>query len=266
MEIVNLGDTHDQHGYRSSTERHVAEELERLNVEFGYEEAWINPHTGTSVSYLPDFTIRASSQAGELQLPNWVEVKPQQMLYDLFEDLGLKRQKGDRFTEPFGVADITSQKLRDRHFDELYKPKRLAEMSGESVLVVGTVRATARLSVEMQPDLIVFSRSHPFVNQQGIEAELEKERRRAENEARWQAYEQQRAARLASQQAAQQHRASERCRAVIGASVLSITPRFGSSCYACNAPGSDGTVHHCRTRDGAMRWLRICIKCQMEHL
>ena len=263
--IIDTDGTHDSHGYRSTIERHVAEELQRLNIEFGYEEPWTNPHTGKSVPYLPDFTIRASSRADEFELPKWVEVKPQQMIYDLFEDLGLKRKYSAWFTEPIGKP-LTSNDLQERQFHELRKPKRLAELSGESVLVVGTVRATARLSVEMRPDLIVFSRSHPFVNQRGIEKELEKERRRAENEARWRAYEQERAARNAREQAERQRDAAARCRLVMQRSALSVPPRFNSRCEGCGIDGADGSVYGINTQSGQMEWFRICIKCQMEHL
>jgi len=175
--------------YVSELERSVARELDEAGVSFVYEQQVVLSD-GTSPKYLPDFTIIEAPQA--LRLPEYVEVKPQSFLYELRDLLGVTRMHGERFREAVSVngGKTTSQHL-EKYADpkssiwELFKPKRLAEVTNRSVLVVGSVQGTNSLSVLMRSDSIVFSREHPFVNSTG---ERRKAERIAANE-RWRAQE-----------------------------------------------------------------------------
>lgn len=267
--IVDLSDQHPHDGFRSRLEVEIAAELDRLNIHHGYEVRWTNPETGETVPYDPDFTIEPSDEAEALRLPKWVEGKPQQMIYDLYEVLGLKRKIGERFTEDIEVRGIGSTDLERMHFKELRKPKKLAEISGECVLVVGVVGATNRLSVEMRPRTIVFSRSHPFVNQHGEEKRREQEERRQRQDEERRHWERDRARRLREAEERDQARravdaatAPDRVRRINAASTRAITPKFASSCAACGARGDNGSAHLCTLANGNTRWFRICARCQ----
>lgn len=168
--------------FRSQLEARVAQEMDSLGVSWEYEQQVRLPG-GKLIPYLPDFSIVASPP--ELELPDWVECKPLQYLYDLREAMGIDRRYGDKFGSPIAVLGVNSYSLQSLKLIELAKPKRLAELSGKCVLVVGTVGACNTLSVEMGPEKMIFSRNHPFVNQHGIEKAKEKERRikRAQEEA-----------------------------------------------------------------------------------
>lgn len=163
--------------FRSRLEALVAQEMTSLGVSWKYEHPVSLPN-GRSVNYLPDFLITHSP--AELQLPRWVECKPQEFLYDLRTAMGIDRAHGERFKSPIAVSDVDSRVLSGLGFLELAKPKRLSEVSGESVLVVGRVRGIETLSVEMEPEKIIFSRSHPLVNQLGIQKDKERKERLAE--------------------------------------------------------------------------------------
>lgn len=160
--------------FRSRLEALVAQEMTRLGVSWEYEHPVSLPD-GRFINYLPDFLITHSP--GELQLPRWVECKPQEFLYDLRTSMDIDRAYGERFKSPIAVSDVDSRVLSDLGFLELAKPKRLAEISGESVLTVGRVKGTETLSIEMGPSKIIFSRSHPLVNQLGIQKAKDRKER-----------------------------------------------------------------------------------------
>lgn len=246
------------HGFRSQLERDVAAELDRHAVEWRYEVRVILPG-GVQPMYLPDFTIDAAPDA--LRLPAWVECKPQQMLYDLRDTLGVTRRAGEYFEDDVTVEGVDAAAMRAYDIAELWKPKRLAELSGEDILVVGGVARTRTLTATMRPDGVVFSRSHPFANWPGHQKRIEQERQRrywAEESQRqreqWEA--QQQARELAAQ--------AERRRSVaaIVAHFKPIEPRFASGCHGCGRHGSDGGVYRPTFNDGAERWVRICPSCE----
>ena len=81
--------------FRSHLEVLVAQELDEHGVNWDYERFVTLPN-GPQVRYLPDFTINSANPA--LQLPQWVEAKPQQFLYDLRDLLGVTRRNGERFS------------------------------------------------------------------------------------------------------------------------------------------------------------------------
>lgn len=160
--------------FRSQLEARVAQEMNSLGVSWDYERRVSLPGGG-SIPYLPDFFILSSPV--ELELPRWVECKPQEFLYELRGAMGIDRAYGDKFKNSIAVLGVDSKSLLGLGFKELAKPKRLAELSGECVLVIGRVGAYESLSVEMSPERIIFSRSHPFVNQVGIKKAKEREER-----------------------------------------------------------------------------------------
>ena len=221
--------------YVSELERSVARELDEAGVSFVYEQQVVLAD-GTSPKYLPDFTIIEAPQA--LRLPEYVEVKPQSFLYELRDLLGVTRMHGERFREDISVdgGKTTSQHL-EKYADpkssiwELFKPKRLAEVTNRSVLVVGNVQGTNSLSVLMRSDSIVFSREHPFVNSTG---EQRKAERIAANE-RWRAQEaerqQQRQRDALTYAAATQKRTSE---IAAWAAQPRKAAKFDGVCSACN--------------------------------
>lgn len=261
MRIEFNGPSHGSDGFRSRLESTVARELDEHEVEWGYEEPVILPD-GHSPHYLPDFTIHEANE--ELELPQWVEAKPQQFLYDLRDDLGVTRRAGDKFTDPVVTVDkIEHSDLRKLHIEELWKPKLLAEMTGESVLVVGGVGGTSKLSVLMTPYTIEFRRDHPFVNWPGVlkrrEAEeqrvawefqrIELERQRAEREAEWER---------------RRHRVNrdlETARKVMRHKDCG-SPKYESQCCSCQAGTMLGTLYKVELVGGGSRWMVVCNACK----
>lgn len=150
MKITFDGGT--DHAFRSALERAVAAELDRLGVSWSYEVAVSLP-TGR-VNYLPDFTINVD--ASHFGLPRWVECKPQQQIYTLRDVTGVTRRAGEYFKADVTVEGLTAAHLVDYDLQELAKPKRLAELSGEPVLVVGGVQGTSSLSALLTEDGVVF--------------------------------------------------------------------------------------------------------------
>lgn len=260
---INLNETHNQDGFRSRLESEVAAELDRHGIHWAYEQPWTRQEDGYTPSYLPDFTIDADSSTADLGLPRWVEAKPQQMIYDLFTTFGLNRSVGERFDpdDPPTVygPPTSAETLKARHVEELWKPKLLAELSGQCVLVVGAVGATERLSVEMRPSEIVFSRSHPFVNSVGVARRAEQERRRAQAALDAEYWRQQRA-HLERQRQRDQERELEAHRQAIRQAIASatrtITPQFASRCESCREYGDDGRVYMIQGQ-----WRHICQAC-----
>lgn len=254
---IDLSESHGHDGFRSRLEAEVATELDRLGIHHSYEVPWTDPHSGRTIRYLPDFMIEQDEPAETVRLPRWVECKPQQFIYDLFGSLGLERRVGTHFAEPVYVDGVDSDRLKAMHVEELWKPKALAELSGEAVLIVGAVGATNRLSVEMRPTEIVFDRSHPFVNQRGVERAAERARREAEWARQREDWERRKNAQLREQSLNR----LERVRKVIAASTRSVAPKFASRCAGCNEYSDNGRAHLCRLANGSERWFRICLDC-----
>lgn len=233
----------------------VARELDEHGVQWQYEQRVVLPD-GRSPRYLPDFLIEEASP--ELQLPQWVECKPQDFLYALRDLLGVTRKHGDRFSGEVICEGVTSETLRGLLVDELWKPKMLAELTGKCVLLVGTVGAVASLSIEMRPDSVCFSREHPFVNWIGIQRAKERERKRLQWEA--EAAERQRLWRLEQ----------DRRREAIAQS-LSDTLRFrhlgptrwSRPCYGCSdfVRAGTGSLRKVEFIDGSHEWRVVCSNC-----
>ena len=240
-----------RHSFRSSLEKKVAIELDRLNVDWTYEQPPSLPPS-VKLGYLPDFTIHDAPDW--LELPSWIECKPQEWLYDLRDDIGVTRKAGEYFQQDVH-ADADSEWLRREGFKELWKPKRLAELTGEAVLVIGGVGGRRRLSILMDSDELVFSRSQPFVNAR--EAERQKERERKEQEAR---KDRARQACLRAGQRVQMR--SDRVAAIrrIAAQLQPKEPRYPSVCYGCNSFGADGKIYRANAQGG--EWIRVCAPCQ----
>jgi len=253
--------------FRSRLEIEVAAELDAHEVEWGYEQPVIFPD-GTSPFYLPDFTIHDANEA--LHLPAWVEVKPQQFLYDLRDTLGVTRRCGDKFKTDVQVTGVDWKRLKETKIEELWKPKRLAETTGEAVMVVGGVGGTSRLSVEMRPYEIVFSREHPFVNWPGhlhkIEVE-DRERQWAANRVRYEREEQQRAeARaIADKHEAAQNRQkdADNLRAAKTWPRVGAT-RYNATCVSCRTgvPAQTGNLY--KVGEFSTTWVVVCPKCQAK--
>lgn len=246
------------HSFRSQLERDVAAELDRLNIAWRYEVSVTLPD-GRSIAYLPDFTIDAD--INNLGLPRWIECKPQQMLYELRDLTGVTRRAGEYFKADVTVDGFTAADIIDRDQHELAKPKRLAELTGESVLVIGGVQGTSSLSILLTETGATFSRSHPFVNQRGAQ----KAKERAERDAR---YEAEAAKRLAEYQrerdekfAREQEQRASNVRHMVE-HLSPIAPKFTSACHGCRMTGADGGVYRVPYNDGTERWERVCALCQ----
>lgn len=161
--------------FRSTLEVNVAEQLDRLEVVWLYEEPL---DQAKHIRYLPDFTITLADP--ELDLPQWVEVKPGGLLYAVRD----KARLDEKFEGVHRLA-ITADNLGQAGFDELAKPKALAEATGQSVLAVSAINRFRTLSILLAPDHIELSRSHPTVCRQQVlrEQEYEAQRRQWEIEA-----------------------------------------------------------------------------------
>jgi hypothetical protein len=265
---IDLNESHRYDGFRSRLESEVAAELDRLNIHHAYEQPWIRESDGYQPkTYLPDFTIEPSEAAEALWLPRWVEVKPQKFLYQLFETFNLARRYGDRFEQPFSITNIDHVEMRKRHIEELWKPKYLAELTGENVLIVGGVNKTKTLSVEMAPDQIIFSRTHPFVNQEGVR----QEERRRQREEEWEA---ERIARERMWRADQERRqreedrrnrtALEQVRKVITGPSMG-TPRFASPCMGCGQRVQQhASLYRVLMSSGTQEWRVVCFQCKQK--
>jgi hypothetical protein len=241
--------------FRSHLEVLVAQELDHHGVSWDYERPVSLP-SQLPLPYLPDFTIDSASKA--LELPRWIEVKPQQFLYDLRDLLGVTRRHGDRFSGEVVREEVTAKDLREMLLQELWKPKRLAELTGESVLVIGTVGGTSSLSVEMCVGSIRFSRSHPFVNWLGVQKAKERERKRLQWEA--EAAERQRLWR--EQQEKECQADIRRLQETLRFRHLGPT-RWARACFGCKifVPAGSGSLRKVLFTDGSHQWRVLCFNC-----
>jgi hypothetical protein len=241
--------------FRSHLEVLVARELDEHGVNWDYERPVVLPG-GPQVRYLPDFTIDSADLA--LQLPRWVEAKPQQFLYDLRDALGVTRRHGERFSGEIRHENVTSKDLQNLLIQELWKPKRLAELTGESVLIVGTVGGTSSLSIEMCADSIRFSRQHPFVNWLGLQKAKERELKRLQWEA--EAAERQRA--WLEQQELNRQAMARQVRETLRFKHLGPT-NWNRGCFGCNAfvQAGTGSLRKVQFTDGSHEWRVLCSNC-----
>ncbi len=245
--------------FRSQLEVKVAAELDHQSVRWEYERP-VQLADGRSPRYLPDFTITAAPS--ELKLPHWLECKPQEFLYALRDVLGVTRKHGDRFQGEVVLPGVTAQDLRELLIEELWKPKRLAELTGEPVLVLGTVGAISSLSVEMRPDGILFSRSQPFVNWLGIQKAKERELKRlqweteaAERQQRWEQEIERRRVLF------DRNRSIDLFEALRGRHCGPT--KWAKLCCGCSdwvRPGS-GSLRKVVADDGGTEWRVVCFSC-----
>lgn len=238
--------------FRSHLEVLVSKELDAHGVDWEYERP-IYGRNNLQLPYLPDFTINSADQS--LRLPMFIEVKPQDFLYLLRDLLGVTRSHGDRFAGEVVCKDVTAKDLQNMLVQELWKPKRLAEMTGESILVVGTVGAVSSLSIEMCADSIKFSRQHPFVNSVGIERAKERERKRQQ----WEAESMERQALWRQEQKLnQQIKINETLRfRHLGAT------KWDRYCFGCRdfVQAGSGSLRKVQFTDGSHEWRVLCSNC-----
>jgi len=255
--------------FRSYLERQVAAELDAQQVDYNYESTEDLPSLDC-LCYLPDFKIISSKP--ELLLPEWVECKPQDFLYDLRDVLGITRRYGERFKTPVPVTGCTAQDLlkMNERIAELAKPKRLAEFTGKSVLVVGKVGATESMSIQMHADKILFSRSQPFVNWLGVEKARERKRKQAEFQRQMEQWRIERELAQAQKEIEERQAAAnhERVIAAIRRSPSRGSNRFASSCCDCGAhvrPGH-GDLRKVTYSDNTARHHVLCFACKTNTL
>lgn len=260
MKIEFSGPSHNADGFRSRLEFDVAQELDEHLVDWGYEQPVILPD-GNSPHYLPDFTIHAAED--HLELPQWVEAKPQQFLYDLRDSLGVTRRAGEKFSGTVDVTGVEHVDLRGMGIEELWKPKLLAEITGETVLVLGGVGGSSKLTVDMTPHGIAFRRDHPFANWAGVMKRRERDRQRREAVERHAEYLRQQERRDAEWEARrhQIHRDFDLVRKVMLHKDCG-PPRFESPCCGCNAATITGTLYRVELVGGGSRWMVVCQACK----
>jgi hypothetical protein len=221
---------------RSIAELRVAQALDEHGVEWEYEQPVMHPTKGRPVHYLPDFHILKAP--AELGLCEWVEVKPDSLLHQLRDMHGVDELLRD--SDPARVR-TTAEEMKAAGVEELWKPKALAEITEQRVLVVGTVNANRRLSVTMYPSTIVFTKRNPFVNWRGHVQRLEQEAQRAA----WQAeYRRREAERAAASARADAERAQRLVR--IGRWVEYRDPRtarYAGRCICCGVQFAAEDLH-----------------------
>lgn len=244
------------HSFRSQLEREVATEMDCLGIAWRYEVAVTLPGN-TSIAYLPDFTIDVD--ASHLGVPGWIECKPQQMLYTLRDITGVTRRAGEYFKADVTVDGFTAADLLAREQTELAKPKRLAELSGQPVLVIGGVQGTNSLSVLLTETGAVFSRTNPFVNQRGVAKANEQARRAVETAERMALWQKERDERTARETALRTGIVTFCVRDLTGMAV-----RFASACVGCREQGVDGAIYRVPYTDGSERWERVCVPCRSK--
>ena len=241
-----------EHVMRSKLEVNMAMTLTEFGVAWDYERP-----TGQDLHYLPDFTI--------LNTPNhlglgtggaeWVEVKPQEMLYALRDHCKVEE------LFPIGeqrVVDITAFDLGQAGVEELWKPKRLAELTGRQVLMCATANRSHTLSVIATETSLVFDRNHPFVCAKGHARRVERARQR---QAWREQYERERAQRDAVDAA----RAADRLKALrhIATEWRESKARYAGRCEACRG---EFLAEHLTLMRGPMpqQWAPLCGPCLLE--
>lgn len=254
--------------FRSALEEKVAQELDRLEVEWAYERQVVLPD-GSSPYYLPDFTILDVPSSGiDLQLPKWVEAKPMQFLYDVRDMSGVTRRYSDKFTDDVPVRGVDSAVLRGWG-SELWKQKMLAEVTGEPVLVVGCVGAVSSLSILCTDRELVMSRRHPFVNQVGVERErqrAERDEQRQIEQRKWQHHREQ-----LQRQADERQRERDQADATHRHRLMEYIKRqpksrrngYDQSCQNCAAvvQAQHGWLYSVPLTNSTNRWVVICGAC-----
>jgi hypothetical protein len=268
--------THEPGEYRSHLEQQIADELALHGIDATYELPVEWP-PGVNPPYLPDFYIHPEQVAfnalspDPLSLPRWIEAKPQPMIEHLRDRLGVTRRFGAFFDGTVDVPDVDAAMLRDKYeMSELWKPKRLAEIMGEPVWVVGIVGATNRLSATMLPDRILFHRDNWFVNWPGYKRRMEREeaRQRAEIErAAWQErrdeYERQYEAQRAQQERDRAAQADAQW-GIVRSHPIVGSNKFDKACFRCGVVVGlmCGNLRKVSQQGGGHVWVTTCHDCE----
>lgn len=250
--------------FRSHLELAVAKELSALDVFWDYEVCpWcirkVRPVespprrcacTGGPVNYLPDFRILIAD--AELDLPQWVEVKPAELLYAVRDALGLPEDLGG---EACAVA-TTSDQWSKSDVAEIHKPLALAERTGKSVLVVSAINRHRTLSVLCGPGGMTLSKWHPAVNWKGHQRRVEQEANRRRWEAERVEREREWAAKEAQLQQQRQDTAAYMRR--LAAMGPGMPARYDGLCYVCSTSQTAENLLLHRVQD---RWIGVCRPC-----
>lgn len=225
--------------FRSMIEAKVAKELDGLGVRWEYEA----PVQGVNW-YLPDFTIIDAPE--ELQLPRWVEVKPGDLIYNLRDYVGCPERapEGDHdgYTH---TSAITAKQVHDIPIEEIWKPKRLAEWTGEPLLVVSAINRDRTIGAVMHPDHVELGWSHPAVNWRRIVKQREAEARWEAQRREWEKLQAQREAEAAELRAELVRLARLRGR----------SSRYDGWCKICQTENPAQNLMAFRYED---RWITVC--------
>lgn len=265
--------THELGDFRSHLEKLIADELHAHCIEFTYEQE-VDWPAGMNVKYIPDFYIHPEQTVFDalspepLPLPRWVEGKPIQFLYDLRNYLGVTRRHGEMFSGTVEVPGIEGKHLWEHH-RELAKPKRLAEVMGEPVWVVGGVGGKSQLSMTMLPEAILFHRDNWFVNWIGYKRRIEREeasRRQAEEREAWLERRAEMDREAAERRAANERQAVEqRARqwAIIRTYRVVGANKYDKPCWQCGevVGAFCGNLRNVNTNGGSM-WVTTCHDCE----
>lgn len=261
--------------FRSRLEQDIADELDAMGLDWQYEQPVVLPD-GTSPRYLPDFLIVGIAEDVRFDpdrpVPRWIEGKPQQFIYDLRDSLGVTRQYGDRFAGRIDVP-ISSDEIKGRHIEELWKPKRLAELTGQTVLVIGGVGGINRLTVEMHAHGVIFDRSNWIANYKGHQQRLERAEarwRREQEAAEWRAYHErqqaERAARAAEQEAERRMERERQLKVILSFPAAGAN-RYPGACVGCGSHlgAMRGNLRCVALTGGGSRWFVVCTTCEARH-
>lgn len=233
-------------------ERQTHDELTRLGVQFTFD---LPSHRHPGVYYQPDFKIIAAPP--ELKLPAFVETKPQEFLYEFFQDIGGPRMYGERFTGK-RYHKITAQWMLDyggQVMQEFAKPKQLAEQYNVQVLIIGSVNATSRLSILMTAEHAVFDREHPFVCQEGVRKKEERKLKEADYRAKWETE------RLVREQQQAEYLRQQQALIPVYKRLATASRRtndWDNRCCCCGESTPAGTGSLFRHDE---RWLVVCPNC-----
>lgn len=234
--------------FRSALEAKVAEQLDALTVEWKYEVpahqamAWLlGPHQNDppQVPYLPDFLIIDAPDY--LQLPTWVEVKPSELLYAVRDHVDCP----ERFDD-IRRSGITGQEMYSANLDEIWKPKRAAEIYQHDVLVVSEINRTRTLSILLTSTHVELSKCHPAVNHRELVRKQEQERLAAERQAEWERREAER----------RDERRQWARKAVAHARVFGRSAKYPGTCHICSRGKFADDLVIFKSADD--RWVAIC--------
>lgn len=250
--------------FRSHLELAVAKELSALDVFWDYEACpWCLrtvrpvespprrcPCTGGPVNYLPDFRILIADAA--LGLPQWVEVKPAELLYAVRDAVGLPEDLGG---EEHAVV-TTSERWSKSDVAEIHKPLALAENTGKSVLVVSAINRHRTLSVLCVRGGMILSKWHPAVNWKGHQHRVAQE----ENRRRWATEHAEREQRWAAEEAKRQTNRREAAAYMrrLAAMETGRPARYDGLCYVCSTHREADELLLYRVQD---RWVGVCRPC-----